>query len=227
VIVPGMILLGGMLADLWNAGAASLSRRTAGRPASIGSLSVRRPVRRFAVIGLVAALSLSSLSLAYLGTGSSYTALTAKEIAAVGEYLRSHRHGAVYADPRSRRMLMFLMGYENVGWLKRFPTPAPGENVARYRRRFEKGSLLVYNSREVNKVGPYARLPREHYDLIRGMAGSPSVHRVYHVWKRRSALFERLATLPVMRRLLPGDLRLEYFVHDGSSRGTAILLCEG
>lgn len=205
VIVPGMILLGGMLRDL----------------------SVRRGVWRFAVVGLVAALSLSSLSLAYLGTGSSYTALTAKEIAAVSDYLQSHRRGTVYADPRSRRMLQFLMGYDDVGWLKGYPAPAAAEDAEGYRRRFEKGSLLICNNREMNKVGPYARLPREQSDLIRRMAQSPSVRPVYHVWERRPALFEWLGRLPVIRSLLPGDLRVEYFVHDGSSRGTDVLLCGG
>ena len=123
-------------------------------------------------------------------------------------------------------MLTFLYGYEPLDWLSSYPSATPSDDASSYLDRFEGGTVLIVNWREVYKSDAFSRISSDQRSALLEMVQSGRARKLSHFGKQPSGLFFWLARLPVVVGALPDDLRREYFSSDAEHRGTDLYIIE-
>lgn len=203
VAVPGSLLLAAAAVD----GKRWLEARFSGDASKRGGWRTRSTAALWVSL---AVLATSSVATVYLTAGRSFTALTAGELRDASRQIATSNE-TVYADPRSLKMLAFLLGYSNTARLKEYPLAWQNEDSLTYLGRFSEDGLLLVNWREVYQRGGYAKFSPEQRSLLGALVDSGCLILLDTYRREPSRLYLKLASMPLLRRMTIKQTRGELF----------------
>lgn len=209
VVVPLLVLFALAVQRAWR-GASVAAADGAGRGRA----------RRVALAAGGGVLLVSSLAMAWIHGGRSFTHLTAQDGFEIAEQLRAAPPARVYADARTSKSIEFAFAYAPPFELRRLP---PADDCD-YLARFEPGDVLVANWREVLKGGPLREFDQATGRALLSLPDRAELSLLFHLRHLPAAPYFVLGELAGIRGSMRRDERVEYFVDQEEPRGTSLLL---
>jgi 4-amino-4-deoxy-L-arabinose transferase-like glycosyltransferase len=206
VVIPGLILLASLLVDAWHA---------------VPTESWLKKGVRTGMVSACVTAALVSLAFAYVGRRVRLADLIPGEMQLVYGYATAAGHPPIYTDRRSRNAFYVASGFQWATPVHVFP---PADTAGGdYLDNFEEGALLVVTWRELYNAGPYRyrSLRNGEREAMQRAIESGRLERVFDAWRQPAPLFYHLASNPLFRRVVSGEVEDE-LLGLAPNRGAAV-----